>query len=102
LWTDEEIAEYVEAFSQPGAVRGGFNCYRAAARGGAYTGASAKIETPTRVLWGDSDAILPFEWSDRIPEFFSNAEVRKVEGVGHFVMREATEWVNREIVEFMA
>jgi len=24
LWSDEEIAEYVEAFSQPGALRGGF------------------------------------------------------------------------------
>ena len=33
LWSDEEIAEYVEAFSQPGAIRGGFNCYRAAFRG---------------------------------------------------------------------
>lgn len=102
LWTDEEIEQYVEAYSQPGALRGGFNCYRAAFRGGAYAGSDKKIDAPTLVLWGDGDAILPFAWSDRIPEFFANADVRKVEGAGHFMMREAAERVNTEIITFMA
>jgi pimeloyl-ACP methyl ester carboxylesterase len=101
LWTDEEIAEYVEAYSQPGALRGGFNCYRAALRGGAFAGADVKVEAPTMVLWGDRDSILPFSWSDKIPEFFANATVKKVEGVGHFMMREAPDRVNAEIIAFM-
>lgn len=42
LWTDDEIAAYVEAYSQPGALRGGFNCYRAAYRGGAYGGRTSR------------------------------------------------------------
>jgi len=29
--SDEEVAQYVQAYSQPGALRGGFNYYRAAA-----------------------------------------------------------------------
>jgi pimeloyl-ACP methyl ester carboxylesterase len=101
LFTDDEIAAYVEAYSQPGALRGGFNCYRAAYRGGAYTGADKPVTTPTKILWGDSDQIFPFEWSDNIPQFFSNATVEKVEGVGHFMMREAPDRVNTAILDFM-
>ena len=102
LWTDTEIAAYVEAYSQPGALRGGFNCYRAAYRGGAYTGAAEKVTTPTRILWGDSDQIFPFDWSDNLGQFFADFELKKVEGVGHFMMREAPDRVNAEIIEFMA
>lgn len=100
LFTDDEIERYVDAYSQPGALRGGFNCYRAAYRGGG-SGAGEPIATPTLVLWGDSDQILPFEWSDKIPEFFTNATLKKVEGAGHFMMREAPDRVNAEIIDFM-
>ncbi len=102
LWTDAEIAAYVEAYSQPGALRGGFNCYRAALRGGAFAGADKKVETQTRVLWGDSDSIIPFAWSDKLGDFFANFDLKKIEGVGHFMMREAPERINAEIIEFMA
>ena len=102
LWTDDEIAAYVEAYSQPGALRGGFNCYRAALRGGAFSaGGTEKVETPTMILWADSDPIFPFAWSDRLGEFFSNHTLKKIEGVGHFMMREAPDRVNAEILEFM-
>jgi len=102
LWTKEEIDEYVEAFSQPGAIRGGFNCYRAALSGGAFSGGGdLKVNTPTRVLWGDGDSILPFAWSDKIPEFFPNSSVKKIEGAGHFMMREKPDVVNAEIIAFM-
>ncbi|MDP9238123.1 MAG: alpha/beta hydrolase [Chloroflexota bacterium] len=101
LWSDDEIAAYVEAYSQPGALRGGFNCYRAALRGGLQSSGDLTIKTPTTVLWGDSDSILPFAWSDRLPEFFPNLTLKKIEGVGHFMMREAPERVNAEIIEWM-
>lgn len=101
LWTDDEIAAYVEAYSQPGALRGGFNCYRAAFRGGMQSSGDLTIKTPTTVLWGDSDPILPFAWSDRLTEFFPNLTLKKMEGVGHFMMREAPERVNAEIIAFM-
>lgn len=102
LFTDEEIEKYVEAYSQPGALRGGFNCYRAAYRGGAFSaGGTPTVETPTRVLWGDSDQIFPFAWSDKLKDFFPNSDLRKIEGAGHFMMREAPERVNAEIVEWL-
>ena len=102
LWTDDEIAEYVEAYSQPGALRGGFSCYRAAFMPLPPPPHGNVIATPTTVLWGDSDSILPFAWSDRLPEFFSNLTLKKIEGAGHFMMREAPDRVNQEIIDFMA
>ena len=103
LWTDEDIAAYVDAYSQPGALRGGFNCYRAALRGGAFsTGGTPKVTTPTRILWGDSDSILPFEWSDNLGDTFENFELKKIENAGHFMMREVPAVVNAEVLDFMA
>jgi pimeloyl-ACP methyl ester carboxylesterase len=101
LWTDEEIAEYVEAFSQPGTIRGGFNCYRAAFRGGWTTQGDPKIYVPTLILWGDSDAVLPFAWSDHLVDFFPNLTFRRVEKAGHFLMREKPDLVNKAITEFV-
>lgn len=101
LWTKDEIEAYVEAYSQPGALRGGFNCYRAAFRGGLSASGDLTIKTPTLVLWGDGDSILPYEWSDNLPQFFPNLTLKKMEGVGHFMMREAPERVNDEIIAFM-
>lgn len=101
VFTDEEVAEYVEAYSQPGAVRGGFNCYRAALRGAAQAN-NTPIQAPTRILWSDRDPILPFEWSDKLSEFFPNHTLRKIDGCGHFMAREAPERINKEIIEFLA
>ncbi len=101
LWTDDEIAAYVEAYSQPGALRGGFDCYRAAFRGGIQSSGDLTIKAPTAVLWGDTDAVSPVAWSDRLPEYFPNLTLKKMEGVGHFMMREAPDRVNAEIIEFM-
>jgi pimeloyl-ACP methyl ester carboxylesterase len=101
LWSDEEIAEYVEAFSQPGAIRGGFNCYRAAFRTRMQPEGDPKIYAPTPILWGDDDAVLPFAWSDKLPDFYQDLTFRKVENAGHFLMREKPELVNEAITEFV-
>ncbi len=102
LLGDAEIAEYVEAYSQPGALRGGFNCYRAAFRTlGQGQQGDPKIYAPTLVLWGDSDAVLPLAWSDKLPDFFPNLTFRKVEQAGHFLMREKPDLVNDAIIDFV-
>jgi pimeloyl-ACP methyl ester carboxylesterase len=101
VFPDEEVQEFVEAYSQPGALRGGFNCYRAAFRGGG-AGSNEPITAPTLVLWGDADPILRFEWSDNLGQFFTNHTLKKIEGCGHFMHRESPERVNREVIEFLA
>ncbi|HEX9640131.1 MAG TPA: alpha/beta hydrolase [Candidatus Krumholzibacteria bacterium] len=100
VFTDEEVAEYVEAYSQPGAVRGGFNCYRAALRTAGQAN-NAPIQAPTLVLWSDRDPILRFEWSDKLGEVFPNHTLHKIEGAGHFMAREDPERINKEIIGFL-
>jgi len=103
LFTDEELAEYVEAYSQPGALRGGFNCYRALfrSRGPRSEDDDPKIYAPTLVLWGENDPILPVDWADGLGDFFPNLTLKRVPKCGHFVMREKPDLVNREITEFI-
>ena len=102
VFSDEEVAEFVEAYSQPGALRGGFNCYRAAFRTAGQAQGDQSISTPTLILWSDRDPILPFEWSDGLGEYFPDHTLKKIEGCGHFMHREAPERVNQEIIEFLS
>ena len=101
VFSEEEILEFVDAYSQPGAIRGGFNSYRAAFRAPGPP-PDGPITTPTLVLWGDNDPILRFAWSDKLGETFSNHTLKKIEGAGHFMHRELPERTNREIVDFLS
>jgi len=100
VFPDEEVAEFVEAYSQPGAVRGGFNCYRAAFRTAGQQ-QNVPIAAPTLILWSDNDPILRFEWSDNLGQYFTNHTLKKIEGCGHFMHREAPERINQELIEFL-
>ena len=102
VFPDEEIAEFVEAYSQPGALRGGFNCYRATFRTAGQDQGDLTISTPTLILWGDSDPIVKFEWSDNLGQFFTDHTLKKIEGAGHFIHREQPERINQEIIEFLS
>lgn len=102
LWTDSEVAEYVEAFSQPGALRGGFNCYRALFRAPGAMASGGKVRAPTLVLWAENDPILPPEWADNLAVFFEHFELRTVPRAGHFLMRERPDVLNRAVVEWVS
>lgn len=44
---------------------------------------------PTDVLWPEHDPLFPTEWADRVDDWFADATVRVLEGVGHFTPLEA-------------
>jgi pimeloyl-ACP methyl ester carboxylesterase len=48
-----------------------------------------RIAAPTTVLWPEHDPLFPRDWSDRIGEFFAEARLIHLDGVGHFSPREA-------------
>ncbi len=102
LWTKEELDEYVKVYTQPGALRGGFHCYRAAARDlRRLMDPGPRIAVPTLVLWAENDPILPAEWADNLPNFFRDVRVKRVPECGHFMMRERPEVVIEEVSEFV-
>lgn len=98
---------WVDTFSKPGKLQGGFNWYVAAEddrkrlmRDGAP--AMDPIEVPTRILWGESDPIVKSEWADRLDEYFADYRLETVSDAGHFVHYERPELANEAIESFFA
>ncbi len=104
--TDAEVMKYTEAYSRPGALRGGFNYYRARERTRTSEGeippAELAVSVPTLVLWGERDPILPIAWADRLPEYFPTLTFKPVPDCGHFMMREEPDRVVAEVLAFFA
>jgi epoxide hydrolase 4 len=110
--TDSERAAYHEAWSKPGALRGGLNYYRAArmgdqvAAGGVPESYEAKIkamrlEVPTLVLWGERDPALLVGLTRGLEEWIPDLRVEILAGAGHWVPYERPAEVNRLIRRFV-
>jgi pimeloyl-ACP methyl ester carboxylesterase len=101
--SEEEMARYVEAWSQPGALEGGVRYYRAMFHPGALREAPkpAPVEAPTLVLWGEGDSFLGPELADPDPRWVPHARVVRIPGARHFVHHDEPEEVNRLVVEFL-
>jgi len=112
-FTDEDRAEYLAAWSQPGALTGGLNYYRAAGVGPpAADGAPARsfgaepsrltVTVPTLVIWGERDrALLPGNL-DGLEQFVADLTIERVPDGSHWVIHEQPALVNRLIREFLA
>jgi pimeloyl-ACP methyl ester carboxylesterase len=59
-----------------------------------------KIETPTRVRWGEHDSILKVEWADRLGDYFADLDFAPMREAGHFAHYERPDLANREISDF--
>jgi len=104
---DADLDHLVGVYSPPGAFTASIGWYRA----GAGTVATAlaeqaprpdhRIGTPTSMLWPEHDPLFPREWSDRLDEFFSDAQLETVDGAGHFTPVECpaefAELINRGV-----
>jgi pimeloyl-ACP methyl ester carboxylesterase len=91
----DELDRLTALYAAPGAFAASIAWYRA----GSGTVATSLAElTPapddriaarTTVLWPEHDPLFPLAWSDRIPDFFSDATLHQLEGAGHFSPLEA-------------
>jgi pimeloyl-ACP methyl ester carboxylesterase len=57
-FTEADVARYVAAWRQPGALTAMLNWYRGLRRARPNTPADVQVRVPTRVLWGARDAFL--------------------------------------------
>jgi pimeloyl-ACP methyl ester carboxylesterase len=102
-FSDEDLARYVEAWSQPGALTGMINYYRAALR---RTPRSAQaglrpIAAQTLVIWGERDAYIGRELAEPLPQWVPNVRVERLPQATHWVQHEAPEQVNELLVGFL-
>jgi pimeloyl-ACP methyl ester carboxylesterase len=102
-FTDEDLDRYVEAWSQPGALTGMINYYRAALRRSPRkTLAQMKpIEAPTLVIWGMLDRHIGSELAEPAPEWVPNVRVERIADATHWVQHDAPERVSELLVGFM-
>ena len=105
LFTPEELAVYVRAYSQPGALRGAFNDYRAGREDVAQDEQDKDklIETPTLVLWGEDFALGGKMWDFREVwhKMAINLHFLSVPQCGHLPHEEKPQIVNRELLRFL-
>jgi pimeloyl-ACP methyl ester carboxylesterase len=93
--TDEHLEHLVSVYGAPGAFVASVGWYRAGSGAVARSltettpAPDERIAAPTTVLWPSHDPLFPPEWSDRVDDYFADARVRYLDGVGHFTPLEA-------------
>jgi len=110
---DEDIRGYKKAWSQPGALTGGLNYYRAAdvealenpeeaIKKPAAAAALPKITLPVLVIWGEKDTALLTGCIRGLDEYVTNLSIKRVPDASHWVVREKPQQVNTLIREFLS
>ena len=105
-----EVAEYVRAYSQPGALRGGFSYYRAAAYEDPphwQADADRVLQTPVLFLYGSrrintAQASGAGPLDDAWRSVFPKVQGKDMGNYGHFLQWEAPDEVNHELISFLS
>lgn len=109
----EDREAYLQAWSQPGALTGGLNYYRAAHAGPASAAGeraqemteqvqALHIAVPTLVIWGEKDPYLLTGNLNGLEQYVPDLTVRRVPDGSHWVIHEQPELINSCIREFIA
>ena len=113
--SEEKRLKYIEAWSQPGALTGSLNYYRASPL---YPPTSKndeeqigsilnlpqemfEIKVPTLVIWGEQDRALLTGNLDGLAEYIENLTIKRIPEGSHWVIHEQPELVNSLIREFI-
>ncbi len=99
-FSDEDIARYRAAWSQPGAMAAMLNWYRALFRRPFRLPPRPRLPMPVLILWGGQDFALGRELAERSRRVCPHAEMVIFEGANHWIQREKTLEVNRLLVDF--
>jgi len=109
-FTEEDKKAYIEAWSQPGALTGGLNYYRATHLG-SFTGESDDIlsadpslfivKVPTLVVWGEKDKYLLTGNLESLEKYVPDLTIKRIPDGSHWVIHEKPGLVNSYIREFI-
>jgi len=90
--------KYIEAWSQPGALTGGVNYYRA---NRSYEEWSGIINVPTLVIFGMKDIFVLPKVLKGLENFIKDLKIVRIENASHWVMHDDPELVNSSIQSFL-
>jgi pimeloyl-ACP methyl ester carboxylesterase len=101
-YTEQEMDQYREAWSQPGAAKGMIDYYRAAVRLGSKQKV-LPISAPTLVIWGQGDRYLGADLAEPHKEDVPNlVRVERLPDASHWVHHDEADRVNELLVDFLA
>lgn len=111
-FTEEDKQAYIEAWSQPGALTGGLNYYRAAKLGPpsetdkqapnfAAALPSFEVKVPTLVIWGEQDTALLTGNLEGLDKFVPALTIKRIPDGTHWVIHEKPALVDGYIREFI-
>ncbi|MBZ5611565.1 MAG: alpha/beta hydrolase [Acidobacteriia bacterium] len=115
VFTEDDKQAYIKAWSQPGALTGGLNYYRAnevgppaagqdasAARGNFALDPNAlTVKVPTLVIWGEKDTALLTGNLDGLDKFVPELTIKRIPDGTHWVIHEKRDEVNAGIRAFI-
>jgi pimeloyl-ACP methyl ester carboxylesterase len=102
-FSDADLERYVEAWSEPGALTGMINYYRAALRRSprAAQASLLPIQARTLVIWGERDRHLGAELAEPLPQWVPNVHIERIAEATHWVQHDEPERVGQLLVEFL-
>ena len=98
-FSPDDLAQYREAWSQPGAMTAMINWYRAAFRFRTRF-ADSIVRVPTRILWGVRDAFLMQEMAQDSLRYCADAELFTLADATHWLQHEQPARVSELLIEF--
>lgn len=103
-FSDEDIAHYIRAWKQPGAMTAMINYYRAMGqrRDDGLMKGKSRVTVPTLILWGARDAFLKREMAQDSAALCADARLVYFEDATHWVQHEKANEVSALLTEFFA
>ncbi|MEU0869857.1 alpha/beta fold hydrolase [Nocardia brasiliensis] len=100
----EAIDEYIRAFSTPGALRAGFDDYRAAELDTEHDNADAghRLRMPVLALWGAASFLEEIPALEIWREYAENVTGAAIPECGHFLAEERPQALLAHLTEFLA
>ena len=95
----EDLAQYRVAWSQPGALTGMINWYRALFRDRVKF-SDKIVRVPTRILWGERDAFLLAAMAHESLRYCTNAELFTFANATHWLQHEEAARVSELLIDF--
>ena len=102
----EDKPAYLKAWSQPGALTGGLNYYRAnrlstSPLADAAHASSFAVNVPTLVIWGEKDPAMLPQNLDGLAEFVPQLTVKRIPDASHWLVHRQSAEVTAYIREFL-
>ena len=95
-----DASEYMKALSEPGAIEGAMNWYRA---GNIAASSVVSVSVPTLYVWGDEDATVGRFAAELTAQYVTGPyRFVVIEGAGHFVVDQVPERVSELLLEHLA